>query len=102
MRHFKRDATLVVHLAITASSRPSAMSAQPPSVGTGTTVDPTAVSSLMMLPTPCAVASVALVGAVSVTTKVSEPSMRVSPIAFTEIVCVSTLGAKVSVPLVVL
>jgi len=56
------------------------------------------VSSLVMVPVPCARAIVTLVAPDSLTKNVSFASTVVSPLTFTVIVCVVWPGVKVNVP----
>ena len=80
--------------------------ATPPASAIGLPVRPKvtvgAGSSSMMVPVPVAVVIVALIGLERLRVKVSSSSSRVSPLAWTLMVCVVWPGLKVRRPLVAL
>ncbi len=71
-----------------------------PSVTLTSSIEMSGMSSLRMVPTPCASAIVALAGLLRLMKNVSSSSMVSSPLTVTAIGWLTTPGAKVSVPLV--
>ncbi len=73
--------------------------ASPSASDTSLTETAGGTSSLVMVPTPCASAIVALVGALRSTVKVSGASNFASPFTRTTTCCAVVPGANVTVPL---